>query len=152
MNRRVSISYPAVKTKVYRLIDALVEDARSERDIQESAQRWWKQIHPSDRPVARKYLLSVLEKSHASLSAIKNGLHEFNDFDERLHLASEKLPKSPTLRTGNHNISNIWTSCAPRLRGRSNPLNKKLLDRAGHVRKHSVGLTTYQSDCANDDD
>ncbi|MEY2413164.1 MAG: hypothetical protein QOD84_1770 [Acidobacteriaceae bacterium] len=93
MAQEVSISYQAVKSKVYRLIDALVEDAKSEGDIQESVRRWWKLIHPSDRPVARKYLLSVLEKSNASLSAITDGLHEFKDFDEVPHLESEKLPK-----------------------------------------------------------
>ncbi|MEY2411862.1 MAG: hypothetical protein QOD84_468 [Acidobacteriaceae bacterium] len=99
MNREVSISYQAVKTKVYRLIDALVEDAKSQGEIQESTQRWWKQIHPSDRPVARKYLISVLEKSHASLSAIKDGLNEFDDVQESMHLASKKLPKIQPMAT-----------------------------------------------------
>ena len=32
------------------------------------------------------------EKPHARLSAIKDGLNEFDDFRESMHLASEKLP------------------------------------------------------------
>jgi hypothetical protein len=67
MGQEVSVSYQAVKSKVYKLIDALVEDAKTEGDVQESMKRWWKLIHPADRPVARKYLLSVLAKSNASL-------------------------------------------------------------------------------------
>ncbi|MEP6643362.1 MAG: hypothetical protein ABJA69_02610 [Acidobacteriaceae bacterium] len=107
MAQEVSISYQAVKSKVYKLIDALVEDAKSEGDIQESVQRWWKLIHPSDRPVARKYLLSVLEKSNAGLSAISDGLHEFRDFDERLHLESERLPKIHSIAPQPRMISRV---------------------------------------------
>jgi hypothetical protein len=67
MPQEVSISYQAVKSKVYRLIDALVEGSKTESEVQESMRRWWKLIHPADRPVAQKYLLAVLARSHASL-------------------------------------------------------------------------------------
>lgn len=105
MAQEVSISYQAVKSKVYKLIDALVEDAKSEGDVQESVKRWWKLIHPADRPVARKYLLSVLEKSNASLSAITDGLHEFKDFDEIQE--SDKLPKIHPISSQPRMISRI---------------------------------------------
>jgi hypothetical protein len=77
MGQEVSISYQAVKSKVYRLIDALVEDAKTRGDVQDSVKRWWKLVHPADRPVARKYLMMVLEKSNASLEAISDGLLQF---------------------------------------------------------------------------
>ena len=34
---------------------------------------------PADRPVARKYLIMVLEKSNASLEAISDGLLQFTE-------------------------------------------------------------------------
>ena len=37
---------------------------RTRVEVQESIRRWWKLIHPSDRAVAQKYLLMVLEKSN----------------------------------------------------------------------------------------
>jgi hypothetical protein len=77
MGQEVSISYQAVKSKVYKLIDALVEDAKTRGDVQDSVKRWWKLVHPADRPVARKYLTMVLEKSNASLEAISDGLLQF---------------------------------------------------------------------------
>jgi hypothetical protein len=77
MGQEVSISYQAVKSKVYKLIDALVEDAKTRGDVQDSVTRWWKLVHPADRPVARKYLMMVLEKSNASLEAISDGLLQF---------------------------------------------------------------------------
>ncbi len=77
MGQEVSVSYQAVKSKVYKLIDALVEDAKTRGDVQDSVKRWWKLVHPADRPVARKYLMMVLEKSNASLEAISDGLVEF---------------------------------------------------------------------------
>jgi hypothetical protein len=81
MGQEISVSYQAVKSKVYRLIDSLVEDAKSQDDIQESVRRWWKHIHPADRPVARKHLLSVLSKSTATLEAISDGLTDIQDFE-----------------------------------------------------------------------
>jgi hypothetical protein len=97
MGQEVSVSYQAVKSKVYKLIDALVEDAKTEGDVQESMKRWWKLIHPADRPVARKYLLTVLAKSNASLEAITEGLVQFKDFETIRDSDVEKLPKLPAL-------------------------------------------------------
>jgi hypothetical protein len=81
MGQEVSVSYQAVKSKVYRLIDSLVEDTKTQGDVQESVKRWWKHIHPADRPVARKHLLSVLSKSSATLAAISGGLSDLQDFE-----------------------------------------------------------------------
>ena len=81
MGQEVSVSYQAVKSKVYKLIDALVEDMKNQGDVQESMKRWWKLIHPADRPIARKYLLSVLQKSNATLEAITDGLGVFQEFE-----------------------------------------------------------------------
>ena len=77
MGQEVSVSYQAVKSKVYKLIDAMVEDMKNQGDVQESMKRWWKLIHPADRPVARKYLVRVLAKSNATLEAITDGLPVF---------------------------------------------------------------------------
>jgi hypothetical protein len=81
MGQEISVSYQAVKSKVYRLIDSLVEDAKSQDDVQESVKRWWKLVHPADRPIARKYLLAVLAKSNASIEAICEGLTDLKDFE-----------------------------------------------------------------------
>src|SRR5579885_2234274 len=81
MGQEISVSYQAVKSKVYRLIDSLVEDDKNRDDVQESVKRWWKHIHPADRPIARKHLLSVLAKSNASLEAIFGGLSDIQDFE-----------------------------------------------------------------------
>lgn len=80
MGQEVSVSYQAVKSRVYRLIDSLVEGAKTEQEIQESMQRWWKLVHPSDRPMAKKYLEAVLAKSNATLGAINDGLLNFKEF------------------------------------------------------------------------
>jgi hypothetical protein len=76
MPQEVSISYQAVKSKVYKLVDAMVEGDKNPVEVQESIRRWWKLIHPSDRAVAQKYLLMVLEKSNSTLGAIVLGLPE----------------------------------------------------------------------------
>lgn len=83
MGQEVSVSYQAVKSKVYRLIDGLVEDSKTQGDVQESVKRWWKLVHPADRPIARKYLLTVLAKSNATLEAISDGLTDLQDFEAR---------------------------------------------------------------------
>jgi hypothetical protein len=36
MGQEISVSYQAVKSKVYRLIDSLVEDDKNRDDVQES--------------------------------------------------------------------------------------------------------------------
>ena len=70
MPQEISVSYLAIKSKVYRLIDALVDGEKTEADVQGAIHRWWELIHPADRPVARKYLLTVLGHSGSALDAI----------------------------------------------------------------------------------
>lgn len=85
MNQEISISYRAVKSKIYKLIDALVEGEKNESEVQESIQRWWRMVRPDDRAVAEKYLAMILSKSNASLHAIRNGMHTIdgiNSFGE----------------------------------------------------------------------
>jgi len=79
MPQEVSVSYQAVKSKVYRLIDALVVGEKTEAEVQESIRRWWDLIHPADRPIAQKYLLLVLERSCLALDAVEQGLTEATD-------------------------------------------------------------------------
>jgi hypothetical protein len=74
MPQEISVSYLAIKSKVYRLIDALVAGEKTEAEIQESICRWWDLIHPADRPIAEKYLLAVLGRSVSALDAIGDGL------------------------------------------------------------------------------
>lgn len=74
MPQEISVSYQAIKSKVYRLIDALVVGEKSEAEVQESVRRWWALIHPADRPIAQKYLLMVLGRSNSALDAMNTEL------------------------------------------------------------------------------
>lgn len=74
MPQEISVSYQAIKSKVYRLIDALVVGEKNEAEVQESIRRWWDLIHPADRPIAQKYLLMVLGRSVSALDAVGDGL------------------------------------------------------------------------------
>jgi len=70
MPQEISVSYQAIKSKVYRLIDSLVVGEKSESEVQESIRRWWTLIHPADRPIAQKYLLMVLGRSASALDSM----------------------------------------------------------------------------------
>jgi len=101
MPQEVSISYQAVKSKVYKLIDAMVEGEKSEAEVQESMRRWWALIHPADRAVAQKYLLTVLEKTYSSLGAMTLDPAALQPFKPPREIEPGKLPKlqSRTERT-----------------------------------------------------
>jgi hypothetical protein len=81
-----------VKSKVYKLVDAMVEGDKNSLEVQESIRRWWKLIHPSDRAVAQKYLLMVLEKSNSTLGAIVLGLPEVKEVKPARDLGMERFP------------------------------------------------------------
>jgi hypothetical protein len=91
MPQEVSISYQAVKSKVYKLVDAMVEGDKNPVEVQESIRRWWKLIHPSDRAVAQKYLLMVLEKSNSTLGAIVLGLSDAQEVKTVRNLDVESI-------------------------------------------------------------
>jgi len=97
MSQEVSVSYQAVKSKVYKLIDAAVEGDKTEAQVQESLERWWKLVHPADRAVAQKYLLRVLERSHAGVNAMARALLETTETDAPL---PEKLAKPVSTHSG----------------------------------------------------
>src|SRR5260370_33285631 len=101
MGQEISVSYQAVKSKVYRLIDGLVEDAKNTGDVQESIKRWWKLIHPAERPIASKHLLLVLAKSNAPLETTGGGLSNPHDFP--VHQMLPKVtPRRPALTINSH--------------------------------------------------
>ena len=70
MPQEISVSYQAIKSKVYRLIDSLVVGEKNESEVQESIRRWWALIHPADRPIAQKYLMMVLGRSASALDSM----------------------------------------------------------------------------------
>jgi len=93
MPQEISVSYQAIKSKVYRLIDALVVGEKSEAEVQESVRRWWALIHPADRPVAQKYLLMVLGRSNSALDAMGTELLSVSGCEViHPHLAESSLP------------------------------------------------------------
>jgi hypothetical protein len=57
MPQVISVSYHAIKSRVYRLIDALVVGEKTEADVQESIHRWWDLI-PSCGPAHRSKISS----------------------------------------------------------------------------------------------
>ena len=93
MPQEISVSYQAVKSKVYKLIDAAVEGEKTDQQIRESLARWWKLIHPADRAVAQKYLLRVLEQSHISLNAMTHALFDANECHRPGPTGPERLAK-----------------------------------------------------------
>lgn len=96
MPQEISVSYQAIKSKVYRLIDALVVGEKSEAEVQESVRRWWSLIHPADRPIAQKYLLMVLGRSNSALDAMSTELLSVSGCDP----APPRMPEAviPTKR------------------------------------------------------
>jgi hypothetical protein len=101
MGQELSVSYQAVKTKVHRLMDAVVEGTKTESDVQACIRRWWNLVQPSDRAVARRYLLAVLERSNATLNAISAELPELEGDVASTERSSANLPD----RSISHNAS-----------------------------------------------
>ncbi len=106
MPQEISVSYQAIKSKVYRLIDALVTGEKSEAEIQESIHRWWCLIHPADRPIAQKYLMMVLDRSGSALEGISDGLSTaiessmpFDQISSRRMKIVERLAKETQVRS-----------------------------------------------------
>jgi hypothetical protein len=91
MPQEISVSYQAIKSKVYRLIDALVVGEKNEAEVQESIRRWWALIHPADRPIAQKYLLMVLGRSSSALEAVGDALLSVGGSDMTLSHAHADL-------------------------------------------------------------
>lgn len=100
MGQEVSISYQAVKSRVYKLIDSLVEGAKTEQDVQESVRRWWKLVHPADRPTAQKYLVEVLQKSNATLEAISGSMTQIQEFEAIRRPAPPRVPMASATHVG----------------------------------------------------
>ena len=94
MGQDISVSYQAVKGKVYKLIDSLVEGSKTPAEVQVSIQRWWGLIHPADRAVAQKYLVAILQKSNSSLSAMCDGLAGLKEFEGTFDTYQDTPPKA----------------------------------------------------------
>lgn len=106
MPQEISVSYQAIKSKVYRLIDALVVGEKNQADVQESIRRWWALIHPADRPIAQKYLLTILGHSASAMEAIGDGLLStgmgepgYSQLPSKQLKLVERLVKESTVRT-----------------------------------------------------
>jgi hypothetical protein len=107
MPQEISVSDQAVKSKVYKLIDAAVVGEKTERQIRESMEHWWKRIHPADRAVAQKHLLRVLQKSQASLNAIAGAFLECAECKLANGAADDTPGKSqPSQETHVHSLEN----------------------------------------------
>ncbi|MGB8061788.1 MAG: hypothetical protein WCF26_07825 [Candidatus Sulfotelmatobacter sp.] len=98
MPQEISVSYQAIKSKVYRLIDALVVGEKTEAEVQESVRRWWALIHPADRPIAQKYLLMVLGRSTSALDAMSSELLSVSGCDVAPTRMTESQISSKRLR------------------------------------------------------
>jgi hypothetical protein len=93
MPQEISVSYQAIKSKVYRLIDSLVVGEKSESEVQESIRRWWAMIHPDDRKIAQKYLMMVLGRSASALDSMGDAFLSVSSCElARPQLADTMLP------------------------------------------------------------
>jgi chaperonin GroEL (HSP60 family) len=106
MPQEISVSYQAIKSKVYRLIDALVVGEKTEAEVQDSIRRWWDLIHPADRPIAQKYLMAVLAGSGSALDSISEALvsvagseHAYIHLPARQLKVMERMIKDAAVRT-----------------------------------------------------
>jgi hypothetical protein len=95
MAQEISVSYQAVKSKVHKLIDAAVEGEKTEVQIRNSMERWWKLIHPADRVVAQKYLLRVLARSSASLNAMTQAFLDSAECEPPINAAAHETDPQP---------------------------------------------------------
>jgi hypothetical protein len=91
MPQEISVSYQAIKSKVYRLVDSLVVGEKSEAEVQESIRRWWALIHPADRPIAEKYLLMVLARSASALDSMGDALLSVSSESAHSQLAQTQI-------------------------------------------------------------
>jgi hypothetical protein len=98
MPQEISVSYQAIKSKVYRLIDALVVGEKSEAEVQESVRRWWSLIHPADRPIAQKYLLMILGRSNDALDAMGTELLSVSGSETRQAQFSDSALSNKRMR------------------------------------------------------
>jgi len=98
MPQEISVSYQAIKSKVYRLIDALVVGEKTEAEVQDSVRRWWTLIHPADRPIAQKYLMMVLGRSNSALYAMGAELLSVSGCETDSPLAAESSQMARRLR------------------------------------------------------
>lgn len=101
MPQEISVSEQAIKSKVYRLVDALVSGEKSQGEVQDSIRRWWRGIHPADRPIAQKHLLVVLERCGSAMEAIQDGMAEAtNSNGVRMALMARRLRLHEPARHG----------------------------------------------------
>src|SRR5580700_1716762 len=98
MPQEISVSYQAIKSKVYRLIDALVVGEKTEAEVQDSIRRWWDLIHPADRPIAQKYLMAVLACSEGLVS-VAGSEHAYVHLPARQLKVMERMLKDAAVRT-----------------------------------------------------
>ena len=92
MPQEISVSEQAVKSKVYRLVDALVTGEKSDGDVRDSIRRWWTGIHQADKPIAQKHLSLILERCNAAMEAIQDGMADATSSETvRIEMAARRL-------------------------------------------------------------
>jgi hypothetical protein len=71
-------TYLSTRDKVYRLIDEMVEDKRTQGELLESVGRWWDSIPISERKIVRRNLLDVVAKSNATIETLWGAVTELD--------------------------------------------------------------------------